>query len=382
MRKIRFKKQTTNSFFGHFLYGQVLNKNHFLVKAEKIIDWDRFSQKCLVWYRGGAKDGRPPYNPAMMLKMLFISYLYCFSERETETMINDSLSMKYFLGLGVDELAPDHSSLTYFKDRLISGGGGRALEQLFLEILSQAQDRGIQFGPIQIVDSVHTEANVNTDKESQKNKKNKKNKPRDPDASWGTKGEKKIIDSQTGEVKKKRINFFGYKTHYSRNSQNGLITAVRTTTGKRYDGHSFKKIIQKDERTKLLPKKRTYAADRGYDDGDNHYYLKENKLNDAIKLRKTRLEKKDKNKEIWQKLVKSKEYQRGLKERYRIEQLNGEAKECHGLRRCRYLGLKKFHLQAAFTAMVINLKVVVAVITGSTLKGYGYQGNAVWLRAP
>jgi transposase, IS5 family len=382
MRKIRFKKHTSDSFFGHYLYDQILDKNHFLVKTKKIINWQRFSKRCLVWYRGAAETGRPPYNPSVLLKMLFISYLYNFSERETETIINDSLSMKYFLGLGVDESAPDHSSLTYFKERLIKGGSEFAFDQLLLEILYQAQQNGIKFGHIQIVDSVHTEANVNLAKD--KKRKDQGQKPRDPGASWGTKGKRKINISNSKNNKTKEINryFFGYKTFYSRNSQNGLVTAVRTTTGKRYDGHSFKRVVQKDAKTKLLSKKRTYSADKGFDSGDNHFFLEEEKLGDAICLRKTRLNKKDKNKEIWQKLVRTKQYKKGQKERYRIEQLNGEAKERHGLRRCRYLGLKKFHLQATITAMVINLKVVVAVITGSTLKGYGYQGNAVWLRAP
>lgn len=41
------------------------------------------------------------------------------SEYLMEVVANDSLSIKWFLGLAVDEAAPDHSTLTKFKSRLI-----------------------------------------------------------------------------------------------------------------------------------------------------------------------------------------------------------------------------------------------------------------------
>ena len=49
---VRFKKHTTDSFFGHFLYEQIIPKDHFLVRAKQTIDWDRFTQKCLRFYKG------------------------------------------------------------------------------------------------------------------------------------------------------------------------------------------------------------------------------------------------------------------------------------------------------------------------------------------
>src|SRR6266498_1538304 len=111
-KNVRFKKQTTDSFFGSFLYEQVIPKNHFLVKAKEIIDWEIFSQKLLKWYRisEGGGVGNPPYNPSLLLRMLFLSYLYNISERQIEERVNFDLTFKYFAGLGVDEKAPDHST--------------------------------------------------------------------------------------------------------------------------------------------------------------------------------------------------------------------------------------------------------------------------------
>lgn len=366
--KHKCKKHTTNSFFGEFLYEQVLPKNHFLVKAKQIIDWDRFSGICFQWYRWSGKDGRAPYNPAMMLRILFLCYLYNLSERQIEERVNLDISFKYFVGLGIDERPPDHSSLTYFKNRLLKGGGGRAYENLLKEILEQATLRGIKFGQIQIIDSVHTIANVNPNKDESKRKDKKP--PRDPDASWGVKRDKKVKD-ENGRERKVPEYFYGYKSHVSLNAKTHLVTSLETTPGNRYDGHHLESLVGKDSNLgKLLPQKKSYTADKGYDSIDNHQFLGDNQLGDAICLNNYRTKKKNGNKEIWLKLQQSKTYQKGLKERYKIEQAFGIKKNNHGLRRCRYLGAEKFNLQAHLTAIAYNLAVVVASLTGHTLKGY------------
>ncbi|NIT60216.1 MAG: hypothetical protein GWN00_29620, partial [Aliifodinibius sp.] len=66
--------------------------------------------------------GRPPFEPALLLKMEMIAYLYNLSERQVEAYVNDNLSAKYFVGLAVDQKAPDHSTLTKFRKRLIEQG--------------------------------------------------------------------------------------------------------------------------------------------------------------------------------------------------------------------------------------------------------------------
>lgn len=373
----RFKAHTDNSFFGNFLYDQIIPKDHFLRKAKEVIDWQRFTDRILIWYQGNGVVGRPPYEPSEMLRMLFLSFIYNISETQIEERVNMDLAFKYFVGLGVDELAPDHTSLTKFKNRLISGSGKSAFDLLLREILHQAKELGIIFGSIQIVDSVHTLSDVNTDKDQRR--QNKQNKPpRDPDAKWGNKGDKKFKDPKTGEMRKLPQWFHGYKAHASYNEQSRLITSISTTGGNAYDGKQLPTLINKDNFTPVS-RKRTYAGDRGYDDGENHEILKDKSLGDALKLNKIRTEKKNPNKAPWLKLEASKEYRQGLRVRYKIEQKFGEGKSGHGLRRCRYLGEKKYHLQACLTAISLNLKVIVAELTGSTLKGYGYDRSSIRL---
>ncbi|MDY6847027.1 MAG: transposase, partial [Chloroflexota bacterium] len=73
-------------------------------------------------------------------------------------------------------------------------------------------------------------------------------------------------------------------------------------------------------------------------------------------------------KQIWLEMIQTPAYKQGRKERYKIERKFGEAKQNHGLGRCRYLGLLGFGVQAYFTAIVLNLKRIVKALTGVGLK--------------
>jgi IS5 family transposase len=314
--------------------------------------------------------GRPPFDPALVLKVEVIAYLYKLSERQVEVYINENLPAKYFVGLAVDQKAPDHSTLTVFRERLLQRGKMKVFEELLGEIVQIALQSGIHFGSIQIVDSqswpgqgVHSIADVNTDKDQRRQKKGKG--PRDADAKWGVKHKRKV-KTEAGKEEEQTEYFFGYKAHVSLNAENGLITSLETTSGEVYDGHHFCSLVDHDLEQKLPVE--TYTGDKGYDDGNNHYYLELKGLHSAIRLKKTRTEKKDDNKQVWLDLLETPQYRQGLKERYKIERKFGEAKQGHGLGRCRYLGKAGFAVQAFFTAIMLNLKRIVKMLTGVGFK--------------
>ncbi|MEA3408649.1 MAG: hypothetical protein U9R48_11355 [Chloroflexota bacterium] len=73
----------------------------------------------------------------------------------------------------MDEPAPDHSSLTVFKNRYLKPGKGDLLMACFDEIIQQAVAQGLELGDLQILDSVHTEANVNAEKDKKRQAVNK-----------------------------------------------------------------------------------------------------------------------------------------------------------------------------------------------------------------
>jgi IS5 family transposase len=111
------------------------------------------------------------------------------------------------------------------------------------------------------------------------------------------------------------------------------------------------------------------SGDKGYDDGENHYYLSQKGIKSAIRLKKHRTEKNDRNKEMWLELEGSQWYRDGLKERYKVERKFGEARKWHGFIRCRYLGFIRHAIQGFLTFMALNLKRLVKLLTGVSFKG-------------
>ncbi len=103
---------------------------------------------------------------------------------------------------------PDHSTLTVFRQRLVQRGKLKVFEEMLAEIVQIGIRKGIHFGTLQIVDSVHSVANVNVEKDERRQKKGKP--PRDPDAGWGVKHQRKV-KNETGERVEQREYFTGTK---------------------------------------------------------------------------------------------------------------------------------------------------------------------------
>lgn len=364
MEQERYIGTGRQSFYGEYLYDQIVPKNHFMRKLREVVDWGYFTKRLIKIYKGQGVVGRPPFEPALMLKVEVIAYLYKLSERQVETYINENLPAKYFVGLAVDENAPDHSTLTVFRERLLKNGRMKIFEEMLGQIVKEAMLRGVKFGSIQIVDSVHSIADVNTDKDKKRQDKDGKG-PRDGDAHWGVKHKRKVKNEKGEDVEQTEY-FYGYKAHVSMNAESGIITNLETTSGEAYDGHHFCSLVDRDLKHEIPVN--TYAGDKGYDDGNNHLHLELKKLHSAIRLKKTRTKKKDANKQVWLELEKTPQYKDGLKERYKIERKFGEAKQGHGFGRCRYIGLARFSIQSFLTAIVLNLKRIVKLLLGVNFK--------------
>ena len=74
---------------------------------------------CRPSYADDEKGGRPGIDPAVYFKMLVIGFFENLpSERAIANRCADSLSLRAFLGYGLDEDTPDHSSLSVIRNRL------------------------------------------------------------------------------------------------------------------------------------------------------------------------------------------------------------------------------------------------------------------------
>jgi len=95
---------------GHPFYER-LNR---LLREHRFDPW--VEDLCEAFY---AKTGRGSVPPGVYFRMLFIGYFESIpSNRQIEWRCQDSLSLRAFLGLSLEERVPDHSSLTRIRDRL------------------------------------------------------------------------------------------------------------------------------------------------------------------------------------------------------------------------------------------------------------------------
>lgn len=359
----RFQSTGRGSFFGDFFYRQVVERRHFLVALQELFDWEALCAQLLDCYKGRGLRGRPPYEPVLIFKMLFVAYLYGISERQVEELATYHLAVKHFLGLAVDEPPPDHSTLTKFKNRVLRKGRWRAFEEIFQDLIQQARAQGVRMGGLQVLDSVHTQADVNNEKDRQRQEHGQPS--RDPDARVVNKGKRKVVEPD-GQTEVRQIRYRGFKSHVSVNARTCVVTAVVPALGDTADNRAYPAVRARDRDLELPTT--GYGGDRAYDDTDIYARLEDEGLQTGISLNDYRTEKKDANKERWLELVASPAYQEAKALRYRVEQPFGIAKQCHGFGRCRYVGLLRYGVQAYMTFMVHNVKRLVKLLTGLTFR--------------
>ena len=74
---------------------------------------------CAPAYREESRGGRPGIDPVVYLEMLMVGFFENLpSERAIAARCEDSLSVRAFLGYGLAESTPDHSSLSVIRARL------------------------------------------------------------------------------------------------------------------------------------------------------------------------------------------------------------------------------------------------------------------------
>ena len=120
------------------LVAEKVGRNAALERLAREVKWYRF-EKLLVCLKPDG-PGRPPYDPLMMLKALLLQRWYCLSDADLEDALNDRVSFRRFLGLSLEDAAPDHTTLCRFRNRLADA---HLTEKLFAEFERQLDQRGL-----------------------------------------------------------------------------------------------------------------------------------------------------------------------------------------------------------------------------------------------
>src|SRR4051812_33185764 len=113
--------------------------------------------RCAPYYEQQEKRGQPSLPPGVYFRMLLVGYFEGIdSQRGIAWRCADSLSLRQFLGLPLDDGAPDHSTLTKTRKRLPAD----VFEEVFQFVLGIAVAKKLIAGQTVGVDSTTLEANA------------------------------------------------------------------------------------------------------------------------------------------------------------------------------------------------------------------------------
>ena len=131
----------------------------FYTRLNELMDQEKFDEfaeaACASFY--DQKNGRPSLPPGTYFRLLLIGYFEGIdSERGIAWRAADSLGLRHFLRIGLDEETPNHSTISRTR-RLIDVETHR---KVFLWVLGVLADRGLLKGRTVGVDATTLEANA------------------------------------------------------------------------------------------------------------------------------------------------------------------------------------------------------------------------------
>jgi transposase len=300
--------------------------------------------------------GRPSIPPEKLLRAMLLQAFYSIrSERQLMERLEFDLLFRWFVGLGVDDPAWDHSTFSKNRDRLLEGD----IAAKFLSaVLAQPRVKRLLSNEHFSVDGTLIEAWA-----SMKSFKPKGAKGDDGEDGGGRnapanfRGEKRSNDThestsdpdamlyRKGPGMEAKLCFIG---HGLMENRSGLIVDTRLT---RVSGHAERlAALDMIEPLADRPRAITLGADRGYDAADfveelrtlnvrPHVAQNTNRRRSAIDGRTTR----------------HPGYAASIRIRKRIEEAFGWIKTVAGLRKTKLRGLDKVDWAFAFTAAAYNL---------------------------
>lgn len=312
-------------------------KRTFFTQINALLDWRPIEVVIKKHYnKGKSVTGKPSYSGLLLFKMSLLQTWYGLSDYEVEDRVNDSISFGYFCGLHIDEVAPDHSTLSRFRTVMTKA---KAYEPLFKEINNQLELHGIIVKTGAIVD-----ASVIDTPLKPKGKTNHKvtEDRKDEQEVEVTKDYADSVDKDAAWLKKGGEYRYGYKKHHVTDVE-GLVLGVLTTKASTNEIANLEEVLD----TADLPEGIPLKADKGYQSKKNTELLKKRKLKNHI------LKKAYKNKPLtnWEK-----KFNKLIgKTRFKVERTFGGIKRWFSGGTARYRGIEKMHTQNLMEALSYNL---------------------------
>jgi IS5 family transposase len=308
-------KQTGQPTFAEAFLPKGLGRNEALDRIGGLVKWYRF-EKLLAHLHSDATPGRPAYPVLLLFRALLLQSLYGLSERELEDALNDRLSFKRFVGLNIEERAPDHTVLCRFRNELI---GQNLLDRLFAELNRQIEKAGMIVKRGTMLDATLIEA-----------------------VSRRPSDERPSVDADAAFSKRqgKAGSTFGYKAHMGVDQGSGLIRSVITTPANINDTTPADDLICGDEAE--------VYADAAYDTHERIERLKRQRTKPRIARRPNKHHPLSARLKRYNQLI--------ARRRAAVETTFATMKQRMHLDLIRYVGLTKAKAQVKMAAIAFNMR--------------------------
>ena len=133
---------------------ELVPKENFYRRLERAVDLSFVRELVRDRYASG---GRPSVDPVVFFKLQLVLFFEDLrSERQLMEIAADRLSIRWYLGYDLLEPLPDHSSLTYIRQRY----GLEVFRRFFEEIVEMCIEAGLVWGKELYFDSTKVEANA------------------------------------------------------------------------------------------------------------------------------------------------------------------------------------------------------------------------------
>ena len=280
------KKRFNSKIFYNFSLDKVIPEDDFYRGLDGILKLNFLYRECRGIY---GRTGNPSIDPVVFFKIMIIGYLEnIIYDRELARRINDSLSIRYFLGYDIDEQTPAHSTISKTRKRIP--------EDLFKKVFEYMLRLCISYGLVEgshlAVDSTLSKANASIDNMERKKPKYTADeyiiKIRDEEKKRNQTHESKTDpDSKLARKPGKPVDLY-YKNSVSVDTKKGIIIEPDTTLGNVNDSKTIGKIVKnsKDCLEDNGKRLRSIAADNAYCTGKALKALEEMEVEAYMPVRK------------------------------------------------------------------------------------------------
>jgi transposase len=247
---------------------QLVPDDHILARVDRVLD--------LAWLRDEVADlycadnGRPGIDPEAAVRLMLAGFLLgLVHDRRLMREAQVNIAIRWFVGYGLHEVLPDHSSLTRIRQRW----GAERFRRIFERTVKACIAAKVATGEIVHIDASLIRADVSweslvqrhadeveranaptaeqeTEKKGKQSGKFKKVSVTDPDASMATSARNRRLEP-------------AYKQHAVVDDVRGVILDVEVTTGEINEGQVVEERVDATMATTGVPIT-TATADAGY----------------------------------------------------------------------------------------------------------------------